>query len=678
VAGALLVVGFLSLFPALGARASLMEARTEMLAGRASLLKGDAAAARKSFTEARADLLRARGQVGNPLVRFVGFLPLAGRSPDATSALVEAGILVADAGRSIADSLEALPAGAPALAPRNGRIPLAPLRALAPGLARAHRALDEAATIIERAPHTWLVGPVGDALREFQPLLEEANHGIAAAAALTENLPAFLGGEGTRRYFVAAQNPAELRGTGGLIGSYSILTAKNGALRFSEFNPINALQDVPIGRVRPPNRDYALRYDQFSSRGNWSNINVTPDFPSAAVAMERLYEETEGVRLEGTIAADPFAFAALLDVAGSVEIPATGAELDAGNVVDYVTNRAYSELPDRDRKELLGSAAEVIFERFLGQGAVTPVPPSQREATRRERRAAEGTEEGDRGEAGPQARPGRRVKGAALVPAARALVETAADGHLLFHAVDPRVQGAFETAGVTGAMEEGAGDYLAVVANNAAGNKADFYLKEDITYRIELGANGSAAAEAAVRFRNSAPSLGQPSYVIGPHPHTDLRAGDNFTYISTYCARTCLLDGFRRDRRPDQVGSQIELDHPVYPTTVLLPSGGSQVLEYSWGIDQAWDGSGGRGAYRLVIRGQPMVHPTHVRVDLRVPEGMHVTEATPGVSVEGGRVIWEGRPSDDVVLEVAFQRPFLARVWHSILDFFAQPVIHLG
>lgn len=52
-----------------------------------------------------------------------------------------------------------------------------------------------------------------------------------ARSALAEHLPGFLGAKESRRYLIGAQNPAELRGTGGLIGAIGELTVHDGAAR---------------------------------------------------------------------------------------------------------------------------------------------------------------------------------------------------------------------------------------------------------------------------------------------------------------------------------------------------------------------------------------------------------------------------------------------------------------
>ena len=99
-----------------------------------------------------------------------------------------------------------------------------------------------------------------------------------------------------RRYLVLAQNPAELRGTGGIWGAYAILTLRDGRAHVSSARPTQTLRDFPAGRVPSPSEDYARTYDQFGGAGSWQNMNATPDFPSAAQAALANYALGEGER----------------------------------------------------------------------------------------------------------------------------------------------------------------------------------------------------------------------------------------------------------------------------------------------------------------------------------------------------------------------------------------------
>ncbi|HEX2031220.1 MAG TPA: DUF4012 domain-containing protein [Actinomycetota bacterium] len=631
--GALLLVAVISMVPALAARTALAAGRDSLIDARTATLRGDVPRAEEAFREARSDFERALSHVTNPFLRVMGVLPLIGRSVDTSTEIARAGDLTARAGEILTGAVEELPRGPEALAPRRGTIPLDPIRRLATPLARSSALLTQAHETVVRAPRGLVLAPIVAARDEMEFFLADARRAARTAALLAQRLPSFLGGEGTRRYFVGAQNPAENRGTGGFIGAYSILTVRDGRLELSDFQtPTRLPRYGDVDRVEPPNPDYALRYDQFSSRVFWPHINMTPDFPSAAVAIERLYEEGTGERLDGTILTDPFALAGLLRVIGQVEVPVSGERVDGSDVVPYVTNEAYADLPEGDRKHLLGETAQIVLDRFLDGRFRTD-----------------------------------------LARAGRAMVKTAADGHLLLHSAHPEEQAAFEDIGVHGPLGGGPGDYLHVVGANVSGNKTDYYVERTIEYEVHLGAEGTALGRTEVTLENSSPTSGMPRYVIGPYDER-FRAGENITYLSTYCARSCLLDRFARDGRPDAIAPGTELGYPAYSTDVRIRSGQSETVAYEWTLDRVWHGDVGRGTYRLTFRNQTTIQPTHLEVRIHVPAGMEVVEATPGVRVGDDGAVWEGEPEDLLTLKISFERPLLSRVWQRIADFLGRPV----
>jgi hypothetical protein len=669
VMGLTLILGLLAFIPATAAERELHSATRSLSAGRAALIQGGADEARTEFVAAAAAFRRARAHTENPFFRVAGFLPFAGRTPDTVSAITEAGLLMTRAGQELVGGAERLPGGLLSLVPRDGRIPLRTFRMESGPLNRAAALLQQALRVVEAVPTGFLVPSVADARANLATDLADTAAAVTTAAALTRALPSFLGADEPRRYFVAAQNPAELRGTGGLIGAYSILTANRGRIHLAGFRPASSLPTVPPERVEAPNPDYARLYDRYGSRGQWANVNITPDFPSAAVAIERLYEETQGVRLDGTIAADPFALAGLVRVLGPVELRGTGVVLDARNLVRYVTNQAYAQLTDSsERKAVLGDVAREILGRFIG-GDLGEVPtPPKAGGSKQQPSGGKGGGKGGAGLIHPAVVPAQGQQGGQGLAAAQALIEAAADGHLLFHSANPPVQRAFEMAGITGALQRESGDFLSVIANNASGTKLDFYLRRDISYRVELGDDGSATGTAMIGLGNTAPDHGLPTYVIGPHPETELEAGENRLLVGAYCG-SCLLERFTSDGRRQGTGSEEELGHPFYTVSVDLPSDASQQLEYVWTTAHAWDEE--EGTYRLEVRGQPSIRPTSLRLSIVPPEGMSLSSLSTGMREENGAAVWEGVLEDRMVFEISFRRSFLGEILH----FLSQPVI---
>jgi hypothetical protein len=618
----LLVVVLLALATAAGlamlvpARGPLIAARSAMLEGRDAVTAGDVSAAGEAFGRAEASFNEARGTLANPLTRLASWVPLLGRTPDAILAAADAGTLVARAGREVTDAAERLPGGLGALAPRDGRIPLEPLGSIRPSLGRARDMAARAEAILRAAPRSLVPGLVTEPLETFTVEARAAHRALAAAAATVRALPRFLGADEPKRYVLGAQNPAELRGTGGLIGAFSILTATEGRVEIGPFRDVLGLRAEDDVALDPPNRDYERIYGQ--NYRDMSNINMTPDFPTAATAIERLYAAATGQRVDGTILADPQALAHLLAATGPAEVPATGTTVDARTVVDYVSNEVYSVLQDSSaRKRILGDVAGDVLARFLAVGAAED----------------------------PAA-------------AARAVVEAAAGGHLLLHSADPAVQRELEAARLAGALADPAGDYLSVITNNAGGNKMDYYARRTLRYEAELLEDGFTRGRLTVTIRNTAPSSGQPAYVIGPHPFVDAEAGESVSNVQTYCAATCRFEGLRLNGTQLAVARQTELGHPMVVTGLAIPSGGTGQLAYTWTAAGAWTEEQGLVVYRLTVQGQPTIVPTRLELSITIPENAQVVRTTAGMRVDGDRVTWTGEPGDLTEFEVAFERPF--------------------
>jgi hypothetical protein len=602
---ALAVAAFIGFVLMLPAREPLSGAKASIDRGRQLLFAGDLPGAHSSFQRAQELFGEALDQLHNPFTRLAGVIPVAGRTPDAVMAGARAGALASEAGVALAAGVQGVPGGPAALAPRDGTIDIAAMARLSGPVGRARDLVAEAHETVRGAPTSLVPALVTGPLAEVREELGEARESLVAADGLLRALPSFLGAEEPKRYFLGAQNPAELRGTGGLIGVYSIVTIDRGQIEVGPFADVGRLGHVDASRIDAPNPDYERLYGRYGAMGDMSNINMTPDFASAATAIERLYQHVTGEQVDGTVLADPEALALLLQTSGPVREPVTKTRLDAANVVPFVTNEAYSQLPDDDaRKRVLGNVAGRVLGHFLS------------------------------GEAGDP------------VSAGRALFQAGADGHLLLHAADPGVQRAFDAAHISGRLLSPHGDFLAVVVNNASGSKVDFYAQRDVRYEVTLQPDGGATSHLEVQFRNAAPTRGEPAYVIGPHPFTDAEPGDNTMIVHTYCAAGCTFEVPRGNGATEDPVIAQELGHPLAFTGLRVPSKGTGTLDYSWSVPDAWRG----GIYRLTFQSQPTIRETSVEIEILAPGGTDVLDTSPGVEVLGRRATWRGSARD--VLEL--------------------------
>jgi len=646
--------GFLALIAAIGVlalvlliqvgrvRDDLEQARSAMERGRDQLLAGDASGATGSFEQGRDLFSSAAARSRSWPLGGVAWIPVAGRTPDVLTAIAEAGEKTAEAATLLSGAVADLPGGLASLAPTRGALPLDPIPHLAEAAGAADGLMSDAVSRIDEAPDSLLIGPVAPARRAAEDELRDLSRDIHAASSLLRGLPGFLGADHPRRYFFGAQNTAELRGTGGLVGAYSILTIDEGRFHFRPFLPINVLPAPRPGEVPPPNDDYAANYDEFRGRERfWSAINVMPDLPSVAHVILDSYEAGTGERLDGVILVDPFALASLLQATGPFELPGHDVRIDAGNVVAFTTNEAYSLLTDPTaRKRILGDVARAAFGRFIAQ-------PS------------------------------------ADLEDLTTLLETAADRHIQVYSDDPVVQEGLLGTPVAGTLVPAGADddFMSVVVNSAAGSKVDYYEQRTIRHSVSLHTDGSASETTYLVLRNHAPTSGQPPYVIGPlHPKhagpilKTLEAGESVALVNIYCGTDCIPGEARMDGAPVEAGTRTDLGVRYVQHYFAIPSGERRAFQVSWDTPDVWDGNSSGGVYRMTLANQVTVRPAEVTIRIDPPVDMHIVSVSDSMRVVDGSAVYEGAPGSRLDLEVAFAPSIPVRFWRNVTRFLSTPV----
>ncbi|PIZ36777.1 DUF4012 domain-containing protein, partial [Candidatus Aquicultor secundus] len=186
----------------------------------------------------------------------------------------------------------------------------------------------------EKAPSTFLIPSIDKAREELGKQLPKLRDITTNMKLALDVLPGVLGSQTPRRYFLAIQNNAELRATGGLIGNYGIITMDKGKLSLTDFNEILKLQNMNPHAVNAP-KDYLARYGQFQATSIWSNTNMSPDFPTVSRILLNLYGSVTGVSLDGVITIDPVGLQYLLTAIGPVDLPGESIIIDEHNVVNW-------------------------------------------------------------------------------------------------------------------------------------------------------------------------------------------------------------------------------------------------------------------------------------------------------------------------------------------------------
>jgi hypothetical protein len=612
----------------LGIAGPLRDGRDALEDGRRALLDGRTADAVAAFDAART-AFREAGQRGDALpARLGGAVPYLGRSVDVAVALGASGGRLADAGGSVAAALDDLPGGLDALSPRGGAIPLGALLALAPALADAEDHIGAATETLRASSDGFLPGPVADARTQALTAAHELEHSFRSAQAFAEALPEFAGADGVRRYLFFAEDPAELRGTGGVWGAYSLLTARGGRFEFSSFRPVQTIGEPPRGSVPAPNPDYERNYGQYGAPTYWLNANMTPDLPSAAQATLATWAALGRAPVDGVLVADPFALRELLSVTGAVRVDAPPVRLTRENVVPLLANEAFARFTDPHvRKAVLGEAARIVVDRFLS------------------------------------------IDGR-VAPRLRALTSAFSEGHLKLYSDEPAMERALTIAGLARSLDAHGGDLLAVIANSGSGGKVNYYTRRTIDHEVRLLQDGGAASTTLVTIRNDAPTSGQPRYVIGPH-RPDAAAGDDIPLLTVFRDGTAELAEARRNGAEVGLGAGTELGSRFFRDYFTIGSGEEGSLEVRTTSTDVWAGDPSGGAYRLTVLGQTTIRPTRASIRLIAPEGMRFVRGsgTEGLAVDDATATWSGVLPDRLDLSVSIERiPLGTRLWRALID----------
>ncbi len=560
---------------------------------------GNASSAKQEMAVAAGDFSAVAREVGPWWTAGARLVPVASQQRQAVSAAVSVARDVA----VVADR-EAGRIDYAGLHYQAGGINLAELRALHGPLHVVDTDLTAGVRTLAGVQSPWLLQPVESRLRRLDREVARAQASASLADQVVAGAPALLGGDGTRRYFVAFMDTSENRGLGGLLASYAILTVRGGHLKLSGAADVGTLnQELAAhggGHLSGP-PDFLARYGDQRPQDYFQDLTISPDLPTVTDVVNQLYTEAGHPPIDGMLLVDPRSLAALLSFTGPVAAPGLG-EISASNAAGLLSTGQYALYPAPSqqtlRRRLLAGALAVAFER-LSSGSL----------------------------------PGPRVLADTLSPQVHG-------GDLLFWSLHPQDQPLLRRVGLAGAFPSAAGgDLLGFVTQNSAGNKIDAYLHkaiaDDVTYDPSTG---EVSATVHVTLRNGAPASGLSSAVIGSVTH-DVAPGTNRTWFTIYSPlRLAGVEISGVSHEVVTTGKEFGVE--AYSGFVTIPPGGSRVLT------ARLTGRVAGGSYRMTLYQQPMVIPQSATLD--------VTPAPGWRSV--GPAAWVAGPGMSVVRDFRFVR----------------------
>jgi hypothetical protein len=478
--------------------------------------------------------------------------------------------------------------------------------------AAVHAARDALATL---PPN--LAGPLESAAASLQRRVDQFGPPLDAYVQADTILPGIAGWNGQRRYLVLAEDPAELRPTGGFAGTYGIVTFQGGHLTSHVFQNTLSL-DLKPGQpyVTPPGplKDHLLgKYPWQLADANWS-----PDFPASAQDAIRLYTiESGDTDVQGVIALTTYAIDDLLTVTGPIAVPEYGTTVAAGQTtLTALQYTRQSRTEGVDRKVFL----QVFANRLLD--ALLALPSSKWPALLTQLGVIDQQ---------------RQAMAWFKAPAEEQLV--AANGW-------------------DGAVRQDPGDYVyAVDANVAPASKYNLVTQRSQSLAVQIDAVGDAHDTLTLSWDNTVLTSALGAEIRSwPATGTSTNGvmGDWAQVLVPDMSRLQSVSGgsFSEITGPEQLGSVA--GRSSFGNYLYLPPGATS-LTYSWISPYAADVDATGGTYELTVQKQPGTVANPLALHITVPQGAVIVGASPGLSVLGNVATLQTTLRQDVQVFVRYR-----------------------
>lgn len=532
-----------------------LEIRSEMVAATAlvpefknELLAGNEAGARASLIKLQGHVARARTAATDPVWKVAASVPAIGKNFAVVSELA---LSAEDAIKGAAQPLLSVYSSLDlkTLQPAQGKIDVKTLAASSPGIVSAASTIELTYSRLASIDDIGLLPDVAQSLAAAKNSLDDLRRTLSVAADTSRILPNMMGIEGPRNYLLLVQNNAEIRATGGLPGALAVLTFENGTATLD-----SQTSGASMGKFSPPVKVDPVQTSIYSSRlGTYiSDVNLTPDFPTAAKSAKAMWESRHGTKLDGVIGLDPVVLSYILQASGPLELPNLNSELDqrmphvltADNVVKVLLSDVYYST---DSNELQDAYFAAVSKEVFGVVASGKINFDQ------------------------------------LVAA----LATSADEHRLqiwsAHKEEQEVLMKSELGGgISGPAVGGAA--FGVYFNDGTGAKMDYLVRRTVQLVGTCTGNDYAEYKVKVTLSNTAPPDAAsilPLAVTGGG-HFGIPPGSVQTNVAIYGPALSHLDSATQDQKKVAFASHLHSDRPVGILTTRLAPGHNAVIEMTF------------------------------------------------------------------------------------------------
>jgi len=316
------------------------------------------------------------------------------------------------------------------------------------------------------------VATLKDALGNGQASLQEFQ-------AISHLLLSLVGHDRPRTYLFLFQNQTELRPTGGFMGSLAEVDVDRGELkkiRVPGGGPYD-LRNQLTTRVVPPQPLQLV-----ASRWEFQDANWFPDFPAAAKKIDWFWSKAGQPTLDGIVTINETIMPKLLAVTGPIDMPEYGKTITADNFL-LETQKAVEleyDKTENQPKKFIGDLMPKVLEKIKGSNHDE------------------------------------------WLTYLGVLTEALDTKEVQVWAANSDEEGLVERFGWSGQLKPSAGDALALVEANIAGQKTDGVIDERVTHDANIGEDGTIVDTVTIARQHN----GQKGELF--------RGGNNVEYLRLY------------------------------------------------------------------------------------------------------------------------------------------------
>ena len=439
-----------------------------------------------------------------------------------------------------------------ALVPSGTTTDLGPLVTASPSVTSAAHAVRASSERLDEIDPSGLWPQIAEPLVEARDRLREVTGALDASADASRLLPSMMGVETPRNYLLMVQNNAESRASGGIPGALAVLELQNGkfslgaqssAGEIGTMSPVIALDEVQ-------QQIYSRRLGKFMQ-----DVNLTPDFPTAARTAAAMWERKTGQRLDGVVSVDPVALSYILKATGPVrvsgpelsQVASLGlpTELNGRNVVPTLLSEVYAKIEEpRLQDAYFAGVAHEIFDALSREqtdpkGLITGISRGVTE---------------------------RRISLWSASESEQSIIGT--------YPLSGSIAGPSVPAAQFG-----------VYFNDGTGAKMDYYVKRTVQLIRECPADGYEQTTVRITSTNTAPAdaaTSLPGYVTGAGMF-GVPPGSVQTNIVAYGPVQATVETAHSDGQRTEFAPYFHSNRPVGVLAVRLAPGESKTVEFTFG-----------------------------------------------------------------------------------------------